>query len=371
MSSDKSKLTPDPTFRKLSKNDINQTTEQWRERTLQRLGEVSGEWTAWAEKDNIPTLPERRPRPPIEPKSDDLMEPFKDRIRQRRLLDLQKTRPVATIADIPVPTTLDAWEEYEDLKFLHQREVREYERREKLVTETFPRENKRVFPALIMCISDASVQDLKRTDDGRQFFDDHDAYSFFKLAIQEHDYLPPSMSSAAISRAKEEFEKMQQKSEDTLTEHINEFRRRYENVLKIRGVEGGIPYADFDLRDLLLKSLYKPVWAPWISSRRANANLPTTFENLVLALKQAESDMILEGPSIFDSFMPSAHATKTVPPKRSESTTSTSSLCQCCGASFTPKRPMHIRCDKCQAALVGLCSVTTELTTYALTYVRS
>ena len=87
------------------------------------------------------------------------------------------------------------------------------------------------------------------------------------------------MSSAAISRAKNEFEKMQQKSEDSLTEHINEFRRRYENVIKTRGVDGGTPYADFDLRDLLLRSLYKPVWASWISSRRANANLPITFEN--------------------------------------------------------------------------------------------
>ena len=145
--------------------------------------------------------------------------------------------------------------------------------------ETFPRENKRVFPALISCISDASVQDLKRSSYGRLFFDEHDAYSFFKLAIQEHEYLPPSMSSAAISRAKDEFEKMQQKSEDSLTEHINEFRRRYENVIKTRGVDGGTPYTDFDLRDLLLRSLYKPVWASWISSRRANANLPITFEN--------------------------------------------------------------------------------------------
>ena len=225
--------------------------------------------------------------------------------------------------------------------------------------ETFPRENKRVFPALISCISDASVQDLKHSTDGALFFDNHDAYNFFKLAIQEHDYLPPSMFSAAISRAKDEFEKMQQKPEDTLTEHIIEFRRRYENVLKIRGADGGTPYADFDLRDLLLKSLYKPVWASWISSRKANANLPTTFENLVLELKQAESDMILEGPSIFDSFMPSAHATKRVSTtpmkvsssesgKRSDSTSTSGSNCQCCGATFYPKRPMHIRCDKCQ-----------------------
>ena len=70
--------------------------------------------------------------------------------------------------------------------------------------------------------------------------------------------------------------------------------------------------------------------------------------------------MILEGTSIFDSFMPSAHATKRTfsdPPKRSspesskrsDSPASAVSNCQCCGVSFHPKRPMHIRCDKCQA----------------------
>ena len=84
MSLEKSRLTPDPSFRKLSKNDIHQTTDQWKERTLQRLGEVSGEWTAWVENDNIPTLPNIRPRPPIEPKSDDLMNTFKERIREQR-----------------------------------------------------------------------------------------------------------------------------------------------------------------------------------------------------------------------------------------------------------------------------------------------
>ena len=110
MSSDRSKLTPDSSFRKLSKNDIVQTTDQWRERTLQRLGEVSGEWTAWVEKDNIPTLPERRPRPPVEPKTEDLMQHLKDRIRHQRLTDLLRTSPpegpIPTLTEIPVPTIM-------------------------------------------------------------------------------------------------------------------------------------------------------------------------------------------------------------------------------------------------------------------------
>ena len=273
MSSERTRGSSDPPFRKLTKNDIHQTTDQWRERTLQRLGDVSGEWTAWAEKDNIPTLPERRPRPPVEPKTDELMKLLKERIQQRHLQELlNKPRPPDTpapkISDIPVPTTYDAWEEYEDAKFIYQREVKDYERREKLVMETFPKENKRVFPALISCISDTSVQDLKHSAEGSRLFDEHDAYGFFKLAIQEHDYLPPALSSAALSRAKDEFEKLQQKSEDSLTEHVNEFRRRLENLIKIRGPDAGSPYMDFDLRDLLLRSLYKPLWGPWIASRK-------------------------------------------------------------------------------------------------------
>ena len=239
-------------------------------------------------------------------------------------------------------------EEYEDLKFLYQRDLREYKRKEKQALETFPKENKRVFPALISCISDASIQDLKRSPEGSALYHNHDAYGLFKLAILEHDYLPPSMSSAALSRAKTDFESLQQKSEDSLTEHINEFRRRPENLIKIRGPDGGSPYMDFDLRDLLLRSLYKPLWGPWIASRKSNANLPVTFENLILALTQAESDMILEGTSVFDSYMPSAHSTNTTPLDTTSSSMLSTGTCQCCGATFQPKRPTHIRCDKCQ-----------------------
>ena len=116
MSSEKQRLSLDPSFRKLSKNDIHQTTEQWKERALQRLGEISGEWTAWAEKDNIPTLPHIRPRPPIEPKSDELMEGFKQRIRDKRfdeLMQIFTTSKTDVIPpkkeDVPLPSTYEAW----------------------------------------------------------------------------------------------------------------------------------------------------------------------------------------------------------------------------------------------------------------------
>ena len=38
----------DEPFRRLAKNDIYQTVEQWRERTIMRLGEVSGQWATSA-----------------------------------------------------------------------------------------------------------------------------------------------------------------------------------------------------------------------------------------------------------------------------------------------------------------------------------
>ena len=71
------RLSSDPSFRKLSKNDVYQTTEQWKERTLLRLGDVSGEWASWAKKDAIPTVPASRPIAPVKPNSEGLMNSYK------------------------------------------------------------------------------------------------------------------------------------------------------------------------------------------------------------------------------------------------------------------------------------------------------
>lgn len=159
---------------------------------------------------------------------------------------------------------------------------------------------------------------------------------FFKLAIQ-HEYLPPSISSAAVARAKDEFEKYQQKSEDSITEHINEFRRRYVALLKERGE------AD------------PPTWISteiWIASRETTDTMPVGFEALVLALKRAEATMILKGPSLMDLHnMPTALATRSE--RCSEPSTPSTPLppnnrcCSVCGVTFCPKRSTHARCDPC------------------------
>ena len=298
--------------------------------------------------------------------SESLMAHLKNAIRARRLAELieadarvsrteGKAPEPKTIDNVPMPTDFDAWTEYETAKDQYSHDLDEYKRVRKEALEIFPQENRKVFSALIKCISDASVQDLKRTPEGAQLYSNHDSYGFFKLAIQEHEYLPPAISSAAVARAKEDFEKYRQKAEDSLTEHINEFRRRYEALLKVRGPEGGSPYMDFDLKYLLINSSHKPTSGPWIASREATDTMPVGFEALVLALKKAESTMILKGTSAMDLHMPTAHATKG--DRRLEPTTPATPLppskCSVCGTTFCPKRSTHVRCDTCQDKFVA------------------
>ena len=103
-------------FRKLSKNDVYQTTEQWKERTLLRLGDVSGEWTTWVKKDAIPTVPVSRPIAPVKPNSKGLMNSYKATILQRCFRDLMASQPkpaegtsprTLTIEDVPMPDERD------------------------------------------------------------------------------------------------------------------------------------------------------------------------------------------------------------------------------------------------------------------------
>ena len=254
--------TAEDTFRPLFKNDIIQTTDQWRERTLQRLGTISGQWTAWVEKDNIPKTPGPRPRAPTKPSTETVMTLLKEQERQRIFNARTQAEPRLKLEEVPLPNDLIIWQMYEDAYAIYQDQIKDYEYKDKLVRETFPEENKKVFPALLKCISSASVQDLKRSEQGSAFFAEHDAYNFFKLAIAEHAHLPATISAAAVTRAKEQLEGLRQKSEDTITEHVNEFRRRLEVLQQAKGSDADAGYADYELRDLLLRSLYPPTWTP-------------------------------------------------------------------------------------------------------------
>lgn len=328
-------------------DDIYQTTDQWKERALRKIGQVSGKWTAWVELDKIPQLPARRPIEPVKPTSDDLFAHFKEHLRSQRLAIKRVEDPNAKLEVIPVPSNYDCLVEYNERKAQFDIEWVEYERQVKLANQTYPDENRKVFATLLDCISEGSIQELKRSTEGEQYFNEHDSYNFFKLALTHHAYLPPGISSAAVARAKEDFETLRQKAEDSFTDHYNEFRRRYDVLLKTRGAEAGIPYADFDLRDLLLKSLYPPAWNPWKEYRRATGTMPRTYADVAAALKQTESERILETGIAIDPHMPAAHVTKGSP-SSSPLCSPTTSKCQCCGTSFTPKKPSHIRCEKCQ-----------------------
>ena len=352
MSLNSDSSTPEP-FRRLSKNDLYQTTDQWKERTFHKIGDTSGIWVAYAKQGRAPRVPARAPYPPVKPSSPGTMLVLQKKIRLQRFLETpEETRGEDTkVEDLPLPDDYEVWEEYERLKTEHQREAREYERLEKLALETFPNENRKVFSTLIDCISEASVQDLKRSAEGAKLFQECDALGFFNLALKEHEYLTPTISAAAVARAKDEFENLRQKSEDTIIEHINEFRRRLEVYLKARGAGAASPYADFDLKYLLIRSLYQPAWSGWVEYREANDNMPPTFEELINALKKAEATKILRSISPVDPMMHTAHAT-TAGNRSHSPATPPANRCRVCGAFFCPAKPQYTRCDKCQEAHV-------------------
>ena len=319
------------------------------------LGVTSGVWVSYARKRQIPTVPDSAPRPPVKPSSETLMRALKGKMRKAAYLEKVAENPAFAEAtkedDLPLPGDYEAWEEYERLRAQYQQDSREYERQEKIALETFPNENRKVFSGLIDCISEASVQDLKRSPEGAKAFEECDSFNFLKLALREHQYLSPAVLSAAVARAKDDFERLKQGPADTIIEHINEFRRRLEVYVKSRGPDQPVPYADFDLRDLLLRSLYRPTWGSWIEGRYDTDTMPTRYEELVTALKKAETTKILRAASPIDPFQPTAHATGgrfTETPPNSPGPTK----CSVCGNVFCPKKPQFTRCDKCHEEYV-------------------
>ena len=211
-------------FRKLSKNDIEQTPDQWEEKALHKMGESSGVWVSYVRNKQIPTVPIIAPRPPVKPSSETLMRALKGKMRKADYLEKAAKDPVfaesKTEEDLPLPGDYEAWEEYERLMAQYQQDSREYERQEKIALETFPNENRKVFSALIDCISEASVQDLKRSPEGSKYFKECDSFNFLRLAMKEHQYLSPAVLSAAVARAKDDFERFKQGPADSIIEHV-------------------------------------------------------------------------------------------------------------------------------------------------------
>ena len=105
------------------------------------------------------------------------------KIQQKAASEDAKFAEEKKVEDIPLPNDIEVREEYEREKVRYQKAARNYERQGKLALETFPVENKKVFSRLIDCISEASVQDLKRTKEGAKYFEEADSFNFLQLAV--------------------------------------------------------------------------------------------------------------------------------------------------------------------------------------------
>ena len=105
-------------FRRLSRNDIYQTTDQWKERTLQKLGETSGLWATWAKQGESPKLPEEASDPPVKPSSEATMRALRTRMRARSYSRAVAADPKVAEEkkeeDFPLSDEYEAWQEYKE-----------------------------------------------------------------------------------------------------------------------------------------------------------------------------------------------------------------------------------------------------------------
>ena len=119
-------------FRKLSKNDVFQTTDQWKRQVLQKLGETSGVWVSYVREGAAPSPHSVRPKAPVKPSNEAIMSALKRRIRDKEYMDAVAADPklpeTKKAEDFPLPDDERAWEEYEALKFLYEERCREYQR---------------------------------------------------------------------------------------------------------------------------------------------------------------------------------------------------------------------------------------------------
>ena len=75
-----------------------------------------------------------------------------------------------------------------------------YKIRFKEVNETFPQENRKVFQMVEKAISEASVDDIKRTEEGARAYAARDAFQFLQLAMETHDFVPAQRSRTGPAR---------------------------------------------------------------------------------------------------------------------------------------------------------------------------
>ena len=170
-----------PGFRRLQRNDTEQTPDQWKQNLLKETGSIAPLWTACVLAGSAPTLEGSRPREPLKPSEPSIMEERKREIRVAMALQLG-------VAEEAIPETSSTlvWERYAIEKSSYEDKLELYKIRFKEANETFPHENRKVFQAVEKAMSETSVDDLKRTVEGAAAYASRDAFTFLKLAMEAH-----------------------------------------------------------------------------------------------------------------------------------------------------------------------------------------
>ena len=238
-------------------------------------------WTACVLAGEIPTLSSSRPREPLKPSEPSIMEERKQEIRAAMALQLP-----------PTSSTL-VWERYAIEKSSYEDRLELYKIKFKEVNETYPHENRKVFQMVEKAMSDASVDDLKRTTVGAAAHASRDAFTFLRLAMEAHDFVPAQISDRACQNAQMRFESYRQPPSSSISEQIDEFKRRLEYYCKLRGEKIEEVYRDYQLKGLLLSSLHPEAWGEWCRIRQLTSTMPITFEAVEVALLEEESARVL------------------------------------------------------------------------------
>ena len=85
------------TFRRLQRNDIEQTNDQWKENLLKETGATAPLWTAYARSNQNPVVDLARPRAPLKPSDPEIMAEMK--LAYRTAISVNRKVP---LADVPV-----------------------------------------------------------------------------------------------------------------------------------------------------------------------------------------------------------------------------------------------------------------------------
>ena len=212
-----------PGFRRLQRNDTEQTPDQWKQNLLKETGALAPLWTACVLAGKAPILDHPRPREPLKPSEPSIMEEKKREIRVAMAHQLGVREDT-----VPETSSTLVWENYAVEKSLYEDRLELYKIKFKEVNETFPIENRKVFQMVEKAMSEASVEDLKRSTEGSSAYASRDAFSFLRLAMDAHDFVPAQISDRACQNAQIRFESYRQSASATISEHVNEFRRRLE-----------------------------------------------------------------------------------------------------------------------------------------------